>query len=435
MKSHKLRHGLLLIVALVLMFVVAVLLGLFRKDTVDPIAHQPLTDEEMLELAPKGRELVLAGDCLGCHSQPQGPQAAGGVAMSTPFGVIHSTNITPDKQYGIGNYTRADFHRVLRDGIAPGDRNLYPAMPFVFTHMTRPEDIDAIYAYIMSMPPLAVPNKENTGVFRLPVRPFMNFWTLLNFPDRPIPHDPNMSDQWLRGAYLVEGLAHCAACHTPRNFMMGVDFSRHFEGGEVDGLEIPPITPQALAKYGFDVATLSQYLHTGIAPQGTSFAGMNTVTHFSTSAMEIEDVQAMATYLLTDASGKLVTPQAAPEPSAAAQNPEPDSHLQIGQRTYMAACAGCHGMQGEGIPNVAPAMHGNAILSLDSPHDTISVILNGLPTQSFTGYQRMYAMPPFSHRLSDEDIADLTTWLRAEWGGQTEAVTVDQVRKVSRAIE
>lgn len=435
MKSHKIRTVILLILGLGVVFSIAVLLGLFRQNTVDQSAYTPLTDEQMLEIAPRGRELVLAGDCLGCHSQAQGPQAAGGVAMATPFGTIYSTNITPDKEHGIGHYTRADFHRVLRDGIAPGDRNLYPAMPFVFTHMTRPEDIDAIYAYIMSMPPLAVPNKENTGAFRLPVRPFMNFWTLLNFPERTLPQNPDQTDQWLRGAYLVEGLAHCAACHTPRNFMMGVDFSKHFEGGMVDGLEVPPITPAALGKYGFDVNTLTHYLQTGIAPQGTSFAGMNTVTHFSTSAMETADVQAMATYLLTDKEGKLVTPQAAPAPLPEAEKPVPDSPLQIGQRTYMAACAGCHGMQGEGIPNVSPAMHGNAILSLDSAHDTISVILNGLPTQHFTGNQRMYAMPPFSHRLSDEDIADVATWIRAEWGGQAEPVTTEQVAKMPRAID
>ncbi|HLS16570.1 MAG TPA: cytochrome c [Paenalcaligenes sp.] len=434
MKSHRLRNTIWIIILLIIVFCIAVLFGAFRTSSVAPQAKEQLSADEMQVLAKKGRELVLAGDCFGCHSQPSGPQAAGGVPIDTPFGTLHSTNITPDKKHGIGNYSREDFHRVLRDGIAPGDRNLYPAMPFVFTHITTADDIDAIYAYLMSIEPMDVPNKENTGVFKLPVRPFMNFWTLLNFPDRQVPSEPDRSKVWARGAYLVEGLAHCAACHTPRNLMMGVDFSKNLEGGEVDGLDIPNITPEMLAKRGFDVPTLSQYLETGMAPQGTSFAGMHTVTHFSTSAMEKDDVDAMATYLLTDKDGQIVAPSEPPQPIEAAAHPEPDSDMEVGRRVYMAACAGCHGLEGEGVPNVSPALHGNGIIAMDSPRDTIAVVLNGIPTERFTGYKRMYEMPPFSHRLKDEEVADLVTWVRAEWGGQDTAVTVDDVQAIDKAI-
>jgi len=434
MKSHRLRNSILVIILLIIVFSIAVLLGAFRSSSIAPQAKQPLSADDMKLLVSKGRELVFAGDCMGCHSQAQGPQGAGGVAIDTPFGTIYSTNITPDKEHGIGNYSRADLHRVLRDGIAPGDRNLYPAMPFVFTHITTPDDIDAIYAYLMSIEPMNVPNKKNTGVFTLPVRPFMNFWTMLNFPDRQVPSEPDRSKVWARGAYLVEGLAHCAACHTPRNFMMGVDFARNLEGGEVDGLDIPNITPEMLAKRGFDVPTLSQYLSTGVAPQGTSFAGMHTVTHFSTSAMEQDDVDAMATYLLTDKNGKILEPSEPPKPLAAAAHPAPDSDMEVGRRIYMAACAGCHGMEGEGVPNVSPSLEGNAIIAMDSARDTIDVVLNGIPTERFTGYKRMYAMPPFSHRLNDDEIADLVTWIRAQWGGQAEAVTVAEVQKQEKAL-
>ena len=155
----------------------------------------------------------------------------------------------------------------MRDGIAPGERNLYPAMPFVFSHITTPDDIDALYAYNMSIPAMPIANKSNTGVFVLPVRPFMDFWTLLNFPDRKVLRNDQRSAEWNRGAYLVEGLAHCGSCHSPRNFMMGVEFSRSLQGGEVDGVVVPDITAAALAKRGFDVPTLSTYLATGMAPQ------------------------------------------------------------------------------------------------------------------------------------------------------------------------
>lgn len=435
MKTHRLRNSILILILLVIVWGLAVVFGAFRTSSVAPQALKPMSANEMEQLVGKGRELVLAGDCMGCHSQVTGPQAAGGVAIATPFGTLHSTNISPDKTHGIGNYTREDFHRVMRDGIAPGDRNLYPGMPYVFTHITTPDDIDAMYAYLMSIEPMNVPNKPNTGAFELPVRPFVNFWTLLNFPDRTFTTNPDRSELWNRGSYLVNGLAHCAACHTPMNFMMGTEFDRPLQGGNIDGLDIPNITPEMLGKRGFDVDILTQYLQTGIAPQGTSFAGMHTVTHFSTSAMDDTDVKAVATYLLTDAKGNIVKPSAAPAPLPQAAQPAPDSEMMIGRNTYMAACAGCHGMQGEGIPNVSPALHGNGIIAMDSAKDTISVVLNGIPTEHFTGNKRMYAMPPFAHRLSDEEIADLATWVRAEWGGQATPVTVEEVKALDRAVQ
>ncbi|MFD1198007.1 c-type cytochrome [Brucella gallinifaecis] len=435
MKSHRLRNSILAIIVLGALIALPILFGLFRENSVAPQAQQALSPEQMQSLIPRGRELALAGDCFGCHSLPEGPMAAGGVPIATPFGTVYSTNITPDKQYGIGNYSRADFHRALRDGIAAGKGNLYPAMPYVYTHITTPDDLDALYAYMMSIPPIPVANKNNTGVFMLPVRPFMNFWTMLNFPNREVPHNELRSAEWNRGAYLVEGLAHCGACHSPRNIMMGVDFFRSLQGGEVDGMAIPNITPAALTKHGFDVETLSQYLSTGIAPQGTSFAGMNTVTHFSTSVMEPEDVKAVATYLLTDEDGNIARAAPPPAPMPEAHNPQPGSTMDTGRLAYISACSGCHGVNGEGIPNVAPAMKGNATLAMDNPQTLIKVVLNGIPTQTFTNGQRMYAMPPFAHVIEDPEIAALISWIRAEWGGQTTAITTEQVSAQESAVD
>jgi len=426
MSGHLLRNTVLGVAGIVVIGGLAVLAGALRHSSVPASVEQPLDAARMAELIPQGRELALAGDCFGCHSLPEGPMATGGVAMATPFGTIHSTNITPDKVHGIGNYTRADFHRAMIDGIGR-QGNLYPAMPFVFTHLTRPDDVDALYAYMMSLPPLAVPNRANTGVFVLPVRPFMNFWTLLNFPERPIPSDPSRSDAWNRGAYLVEGLAHCGACHSPRNLMMGVEFDHALQGGHVDGMDIPDITPARLVRRGFDVNSLSAYLSTGVAPQGTSFAGMYTVTHFSTSAMARDDVAAVATYLLTDAEGRIPAPAAIPAPLPEAVAPTPGSAMDRGRLAWASACAGCHGLSGEGIPHVAPAMQGNAIVAMDSPFDLIKVMLNGIPTRTFGGGQRMYAMPPFAHRMDDPTMADLATWIRAQWGAQGTAVTAAEV--------
>ena len=427
MKTKRLRNSLLALVGLLVLFALAVLLGLFRSSSVAADAKQPLSEAEMQALIPKGRELALAGNCMGCHSTAEGPKGAGGVPIGTPFGTLYSTNITPDKVHGIGKYTREDFHRVLRDGIAPGNRNLYPGMPFVFTHITRPADIDALYAYMMSIPAINKPNVPNTGAFMLPVRPFMNFWTLINFPDREPPTRDGASEQWLRGAYLVQGLGHCGACHTPRNVTMGVSFSRSLEGGDlVDGLIVPNITAEVLAQRGFDAASLSQYLRTGVSAQGTSFGSMYTVTHFSTSAMAAEDVDAIATYLMTDEKGQELKAKPAPSALPIASDPS----LQPGRLSYMSACAACHGVQGEGIPNVAPPMRGNTAVMMEDPSNLLTVILHGVATQTFAGNERMYAMPGFADRMSAADIAGLATWMRAEWGAQAQPVTTEQVQKI-----
>ncbi len=424
------RKTLLVIVAVLVLGGLAVLSGAFRGNHIAVAAFEPLSAEEMAVLAPRGRELAFSGDCLGCHSPMQGPIAVGGVPFDTPFGTLYSPNITPDPTYGIGEYTRADFHRVLRDGIARGGHNLYPAMPFVFTQITTDDDIDAIYAYMMSLEPIAQDVPANTGVFAFPLRPFMNFWTLLNFPRRTAPEDPDRPEAWNRGAYLVEGLGHCGACHTPMNFMMGTDFARALEGAVIEGLEAPSLQATALAAHGFDVPGLTEFLASGIGPQGTTFGGMYTVTHFSTGSMQRDDLTAIATYLLTLPDGTL--PEPSPPPAPLPEATDPALGVTAGEALYLSACASCHGDTGAGIPDVAPAMRGNATLALENPLNLLTVMLNGIPTEEFPRGKRMYAMPPFAHVLSDADIARLATWLRAQWGGIADPVQEAAVTEIPR---
>lgn len=420
------RKILLGVAGVVVVAGLAVLLGAFRSIDVAPGVDQPLSAEQMKALVPRGRELTLAGDCLGCHSTADGPLAAGGVPLDTPFGKVFSANITPDPDYGIGKFTRADFHRTMKHGIGKGGRNLYPAMPFVYTQVTTPEDIDAIYAYIMSLPPIAKKPPQNTGVFLLPVRPFLNFWTPLNVPQRSVPKDPTRSAAWNRGAYLVEGLGHCGSCHTPMNIMMGPQFSKSLQGAVIEGYEAPPLLAHSLAARGYDTESLTEFLATGMSAQGTSFGPMHTVTRFSTSAMKRSDVEAIATYLLTAEDGKI------PPPSPPPTRLEPGKNDDPGRLLYVNACAGCHGVGGEGIPNVAPALRGNSTVALANPLNLVTVIVNGVPTQRFTGNQRMYAMPGFANELSDEEIAQLATWVRAEHGGLPQPVTARDVSKIER---
>lgn len=435
MKHKCLYHIALAVTLVVIAGGLSVLLGLFRTSTVSPDVQTPLSVEQMHALVPRGQELARAADCFGCHSLPEGPMAAGGVAIATPFGTLHSTNITPDPTYGIGRYSRADFHRVMKYGIAPGHRNLYPAMPYLFTQVTTPDDIDALYAYLMTIPPMAVANRPNSAIFRLPVRPFVNFWALLNFPKREATHNDQRSADWNRGAYLIEGLAHCGGCHTPLNLMMAPDFARNLQGGILEGMVAPDITQPSLARQGFDLRALSQYLKTGIAPQGTSFADMNTVTHFSTNVMSDDDIRAIATYLLTDSDGNIPPPKPAPEALPQAVTLPPDADMDKGRMSYISACSGCHGLNGEGIPNVAPAMKGNGIVALDKPNALISAVLNGIATQAFTNQQRMYAMPAFADTMDEGEIAALVSWMRAQWGGRGgHPVTAGQVKAFQRSV-
>lgn len=421
-----LKRWFIWLLLLLIILAVLILIGVFRQDSVT--TKGTLSEAEMKALIPKGRELAFAGDCFGCHTREGGEMGAGGVPITmAPLGTIYSTNITPDKRYGIGNYTREDFHRALKDGVGKERGNLYPAMPYVFTHITTDEDIDALYAYLMSIPPLAIPNAQNSGVFAWPVRPFLNFWTLFNFPDRLAPHDPNRSEVWNRGAYLVEGLAHCGACHSPRNFMMGVDFKAALTGGFEDGLAIPDITAETLAKRGYSLEDLTEYLATGIAPEGDSFAGMETVTHFSTSQMNRQDVIAMATYLLTDKGGKILSPKRSPIMTNQVIGAMKQADLVAGRENYLAACATCHGVEGKGIPHVAPALEGDAIVMMEDPQTLIAVVLNGIPTTSYSNGERMYAMPGFEGALTAKEIADLLNWVRAEWGGIEKPIKADQV--------
>jgi mono/diheme cytochrome c family protein len=434
------KHKRLYYIALAALLIVgaggfSVFLGVFRASSLTPDVKTPLSAEQLHALVPRGQELARAADCFGCHSLPEGPMAAGGVAISTPFGTLHSTNITPDPTYGIGKYSRADFHRVMKYGIAPGHRNLYPAMPFLFTQVTTPDDIDALYAYLMTIPPIAVANKRNSAIFRLPVRPFVNFWALFNFPKREALYNDQRSADWNRGAYLVEGLAHCGGCHTPLNLMMAPDFARNLQGGILEGMVAPDITQPMLTRQGFDIRALSQYLKTGIAPQGTSFADMNTVTHFSTNVMADDDIRAIATYLLTDKDGNIPAAKSAPEALPQALQAAPGSEMDKGRMSYISACAGCHGLKGEGIPNVAPAMKGNGIVALDRPNALINTILNGIATQTFTDRQRMYAMPSFADTMDESEIAALVSWMRAQWGGQGgHPVTGGEVKAFRRSV-
>ena len=397
--------------------------GVLERSVVAADLDAPLSSEALGKLAPKGRYLVVAADCYACHTYRDGPPWAGGLPFETPFGTIHATNITPDPENGIGKWTRRDFHRALRDGIAPGGRHLYPAMPYASYRDLTAEDVDAMYAYLMTREPVARPNVSNDLHFPMNIRALLGVWNIiaLRAPEQP---DAAKSTAWNRGRYLTDALGHCGECHTPRNFMMAMQRDRYLQGAIIEGVEAPDITRDTLALVGFEPEGLARFMRLGVSPMGSMTGPMFEVVHFSTQYLDDADLAAMATYLLGE-------PPPPVKPIVPAKVSAKIS--ESGQRTYFALCAGCHGIEGQGVPHVAVPMGTNSSLRLPSARGFLTPVMHGIAQQDFPGLERMQAMPGFAANLSDQEIADLATWTRAIWGGQGIEVTAAEVAQLRRS--
>ncbi|MBV8407459.1 MAG: cytochrome c [Alphaproteobacteria bacterium] len=402
-----------------------VFLGAFEHSVVDAAVEAPLTAKQIANLAPKGRYIAAAADCVACHTTEGGAPWAGGRPFEMPIGTLYATNITPDPETGIGGWTRAEFQRAVRDGVAKGGRHLYPAMPYVSYRQMTEEDVDAVYAYLLTRQPVRQENRRDSLPFPY-VRQFMTFWNLLNLPhDVPSPV-AQKSAAWNRGRYLVDALGHCGECHTPRDITMGVIPSRYLQGAVIEGVDAPDITPEGLARLGFAPNRLGDFMRSGMGPQGVMAFAMYDVVQHSTQYLTDEDAAAMATYLAGDPPPPLPAFAAADLPAGTKDN---------GHRLYVAVCGGCHGLAGEGTPNVAPPMTTNAALRLPQPTNLLTVLITGLPWRDFPHGARLQDMPGFTGLLTDQEIADVANYLRATWGGRVPDVTPATVRGMRPASD
>lgn len=385
------------------------------KSAYDESAAQQLLASNRDKLVERGRYLAVVADCAACHQSPDGAPYAGGLPIETPFGTIHGTNITPDKQYGIGNYTSADFYHAVVDGIRPDGQRLYPAMPHISFHSISPEDSDAIYAYLMTRQPVSRENPPLELPFPFNQRWAMAYWNLVN-PTIELPADA--SAEAAHGAYLTDILGHCQECHTPRNALGGLKLSEAYQGGQLGNITAPSLTPEALAARGWTADDLRTFLKTGMSPQGTMTLEMYPVLVHSSQYMKDEDIAAIQTFLTGDALPE--APQAAQE--------EIDAEVrQSGRDVYISVCAGCHGPNGEGKPHIAPPMSTNTTAKLTNPSNLIHVVLNGIPEQKLADGEVMQSMPGFRGAFDDQQIADLVNYMRTEWGGQPATVTVKDI--------
>jgi len=371
-----------------------------------------------------GRYLLDAADCAACHTAAGGAPFAGGVPLHSPFGTIYGTNITPDPEHGIGRYTADDFYHALTRGEARDGHQLYPAMPYVsYKSMTR-ADSDALYAYLMNQVAVNQANPSNDVRFPANIRASLHGWNLLFAGADASPVSQGNSPAWQRGRYLVETLGHCGECHSPRGVLGQVDRDRPLAGNsELGRFAAPDITPQGLAARGWQGASLREYLATGASGPAVASDEMLKVVSLSTSRLNAADLDAMTIYLLGDAPpapGTLADASGGPDGAA--------------QRHYFNLCAGCHGRDGGGVPNVAVSLRANSSVRDSSPHNLIVAILDGLPEHDFPGLARMQEMPGFGADLGDAEIAALATWLRQQFGGQPAPVEAAAVRELRRDL-
>lgn len=371
-----------------------------------------------------GRYLATAGDCVSCHTSKGGAPWAGGVPLKTPFGTIYGTNITPDPVYGIGRYTAEEFHTVVTQGRARDGRLLYPAMPYnSYVGLTR-QDTDAMRAWLMQQRPVAQPNRKPDLAFPANLRIGLLFWQALFAGRSQPPSSEGSSANWQRGKYLVEVLGHCGECHTPRGMLGQQKIGDPMSGNPGLGkYAAPDVRPGPLALRGWDAEELQRYLRAGAVDHGVASDEMLTVVRMSTSHLSDQDLVSMSTYLLGDKP---------PMPAATVGSLGPPD--QVAQGDYLVYCSGCHGVRGQGVPNVAVQLAGNTTLRDPNAHNLIRALLVGLPEHDLPGLAHMQAMPGFADDLDDARTAALATWLRQSFGGQPAKIDANEVKQLRDSL-
>jgi mono/diheme cytochrome c family protein len=379
----------------------------------------------------RGEYLARAGDCVACHTAPNGPEFAGGRAMPTPFGALYSPNITPDDETGIGRWTADEFYRMMHTGISRDGSLLYPAMPFAsYTKVTR-EDSDAIYAYLMSVPPVHQANRRHELRFPFNNRDLLLGWRTLYFKEGEFQPDANQSKEWNRGAYLVQGLGHCAMCHTAINALGGSSESKQFEGGMIPNQNwyAPSLTSNREAGLGeWEVQDIADLLQVGVSHRGTTYGPMAEVVYNSLQYMTDADARAMAVYLKS-----LPPRQSEPPPTSQARLVEP-AVMELGRKTYERQCAMCHGDEGTGHPPAFPPLAGNPSITMASPVNSIRMVLNGGYAPGTRKNPRPYGMPPFAHILDDKEVSAVVTYIRVAWDNSGTPVTPAQANELRKML-
>lgn len=391
----------------------------------------------------RGRYLAIAADCMACHTAASGKPYAGGYAIDSPLGTIYATNITPSKKGGIGHYTEADFARALRQGVRADGSHLYPAMPYTSYALLSDADVGDLYHYFMhAVKPVDEPARQTKLPFPFNVRLSMLGWNALFLDDKRFVPDAGKSAQINRGAYLAEGLAHCSACHTPRNMLMAEVGSQQLAGANLGSWHAPNITSDAISGIGgWSDAELAAYLKTGhVEGKGQAAGGMAEAIQNSLQFLRHDDVAAIVAYLRTVPPVRAAGQQkaaysygsAASEEAALRGMASSTEHhsLNSGAVLFSGYCASCHSASGAGSTGQAyPALFNNTATGASTPANLVSAILFGVERKIGKEGEEVEAfMPRFDQRsyvqaLTDEQIASIANYVLKQYGNPAVTVT------------
>jgi mono/diheme cytochrome c family protein len=384
------------------------------------LAPWAFAESQNFDRIERGRYLTVLGDCAACHTAPSGQPFAGGLALRTPFGTLVAPNITPDRETGIGNMTDDEFLASLHDGRGHNGRRLYPAMPYpAYTKMSD-DDVLAIRSFLATVSPVRNEVNVNQLPFPLNIRLSMIFWNLLNFTPGRYQPNPQKSAEWNRGAYIVEGAAHCGTCHTPKTLLGGDKNNMLLAGATLQGWFAPDITNDARRGIGgWSRDDLYQYLKTGTNRWTLASGPMAEAVSHSTSQMADEDVLAIATYLKDS--------DLPASPSKAVSLPPNDSTMRAGAAIYKDNCAACHKDAGTGEPHLFPRLAGSALVQSDDATTLARMVLQGTRAVSTPSAPTAPAMPAFDWRLNDARVAAVLTYIRNSWGNAAAPVAAHTI--------
>jgi mono/diheme cytochrome c family protein len=395
---------------------------------IDPPAPQSFDTA----LVKRGRDLAAIGNCSTCHTVRGGKDFAGGLPVPTPFGTIYSSNITPDAETGIGRWPEAAFRRAMRSGVARDGQHLYPTFPYDhFTNVTD-EDDHALYAYLMTREPVRAPARANELPFPLDQRFVIAGWKLLFLRHGTYQPDSTRTAEWNRGAYLVEGLAHCGACHTPRNALGAERANAQFSGGDVENWHAYAINAQSPAPVPWDADALFAYLRDGWHPDHGVARGPMALVVSNLSEVPDSDIRAIATYM-ADVFGAPASDRKRRRDEVLAQvkSPPAQAAKTDGAAIYAAACATCH-ENGRPLPYGGVNLALSTAISSPDPRNAVNIVLSGVrPVEG----ERSPIMPGFASSMNDGQIASLLNYLRAQFSKQPAWTGVEKTIEDSRRTQ
>lgn len=373
----------------------------------------------------RGRYLAILGDCAGCHTPPHGAAYAGGVPFRIRFGTLYSTNITPDRETGIGSWSAEDFYRALHEGLAPGGRHLYPAFPYIYFRRISRQESDDLFAFLKTLMPVHHPRTPNHLSFPFNLRFGLVLWNWLYLPKAPPQIDPSAGAAWKRGEFIVNGLGHCAGCHTPKDILFGDVSSQALTGAVLDNWYAANLTGNRMTGLGkWDHEELVRYLATGRNRYATAAGNMQEKVTLSTSHMTDSDRAAIATYLK---SLKPHPPAAIPSPKA--------GQMAAGEAIFVSRCKVCHQPPGQPdqpgpgpLPDY-PKLAGDTLVLGKDPTTVVRIILQGAASPVTPNEDTSYSMPAFPV-LSDAQIADVATYIRNSWGNHAPPVSRSHVHRL-----